>query len=65
MGRLVLGAKARHLPTHEVGPVVEDDGMRQFDVTHDVLPEEFSNLLSYDVEERYCFYPLYEVVRGD
>jgi len=65
MGYLILRAEARHLPAHKVGPVVRDDGMRQSEVIHNVLPEKFNNLLPCDVGERYCFHPLYEVVRGD
>ena len=41
------------------------DGMRKFEVTHDVLREEFNNLLPCDVGERYCFHLLCEVVCDD
>ena len=65
MGDLILRAEARHLQAHKVDPVIGDDGMRQSEVIHNVLPEQFNNLLPCDVGERYCFHPLYEVVRGD
>ena len=65
MGDLVLRAEARPLPTRKIGPVVGDDGMGKSEATNEVLPEEFANLLPCDIEERYCFYPFYEVVCGD
>ena len=55
MGDLILGAQARHLPAHKVGPVVRDDGVGKSEVTHDVLPEGLNNLQHCDIEERYFY----------
>ena len=60
MGDLVLGTEVRYLPSCKNGPIVGDDGMRKFDIAHDVLPKEFDNLLPRDIGERYCFHLLSE-----
>jgi len=39
--------------------------MRKPEATHNILPEEFDNLLPYDVGEGHCFNLLSEVVCGD
>jgi len=49
VGNLVFGREARYLPAREIGTVIGDDGMRKPEVTHNVLPEKFDNLLSCDV----------------
>ena len=51
MGNLVLGTEARHLLAREVGPIVEDDGMRKPEAAHKICPKEL-DLLPCDVRER-------------
>jgi len=65
LGNLVLGVKAHHLPTRKVGHVARDNSMGKSKVTHDVLPEEFDNLLPIDIGERYYFYLFCKVVCGN
>ena len=65
VGDLVLGTEARYSPAREIGSVVGDEAMRKPEAAHDVLSEEFDNLLSCDIRERHCFHPLSEVVSGN
>ena len=51
-GDFVLGAETHHLPAREVGPIIRDDDMWKSKAAHNILPEEFKNLLPYYVEER-------------
>jgi len=41
----IIGAEACHLPAHEVGHVVGDDGMRKSEMTCNILLEELDYLL--------------------
>ena len=51
VGDSIFCAEACHLAAGEVHPIVEDDGMREPKVTHDVPPEKLDYLLSYDARE--------------
>ena len=53
MGNLVLSTEAGYLFAGKVC-VVRDDGVEEFEATHDALPKEFKNLLSSDLGEWRC-----------
>ena len=57
---LVLGTKALHLLAREVGPIVEDNGVRKPKATRNIFPEELDNLLLCDIGEWHYFHPLSE-----
>jgi len=65
VGEVVLRTEIHYLLVHEISLVVGDDGMRKLKVAHDVLPEEFDDLLPCDVGERHYFHSLSEVVCND
>ena len=51
MGNLVLSIEGGYLFAGKVCRVVGDVGVGEPEVTHDVLPKEFDNLLSSDLRE--------------
>ena len=57
MGYLILNAEAGHLLAGKVCPVVRDNGVGGSDMTRDVFPKNFDNLLSSDFEEWHCVHP--------
>ena len=64
MGNVVFDAEVGYLLTGEISSIVKDDCVRDSDVTHYVLSEEFDNLMPTDFRERYCLDPFGEVVGG-
>ena len=62
MGDLVLSTEAGYLFAGKVCLVVRDDGVGEFEATHDALLKEFENLLSSDLGEWRCLDQFGEVV---
>jgi len=65
VGDVVFGAEASYLLAGEVGSVVGDDSVGNFEAAYYVLPEELNNLLPTDLGEQYCLNPLGKVVGGN
>jgi len=51
VGVLILSAEGDHLLAGKVYPIVGDNSVGEAELTHDVLPKEFDNLLSSDFGE--------------
>ena len=64
MENLILRAEADYLLASKVYPVVEDNGVRESEVTHGVLSKKLDNLLTSDFGEWHHFDPFSEVVGG-
>ena len=62
VGDLILSAEAGHLLAGKVCPVVGDNGVSEFKVTHNVLPKKFDNLFFSDFGEWHRLSPFEEVV---
>ena len=65
MGDIIFSAEAGYLLAGEVGSVVRDDSVGNFEAAYYILPDKLDNLLLTDLWERYCFNPLSKVVSGD
>jgi len=51
VGDLVFKTEVDHLLAGKVCPVVGDNGVGEFEATHDVLPKKLDNLLTNDFRE--------------
>ena len=65
MGDGEVRAKQFEYVVVKLSGVVRDDYLGNSKLTNDVFPNEVSGVSFCDLGERFCFYPLCEVINGD